>query len=49
MELIKNVKENSYTIYLTPGVIRYDDFVIKALCDENMESTIPNKIARVQT
>lgn len=49
LELVENVKQNSYTIHLTPGAATYADFAVKALCDEKTESTTPTMASRVQT
>ncbi|GAB0175297.1 MAG: hypothetical protein HHAS10_11760 [Candidatus Altimarinota bacterium] len=49
LQLIQNVKENSYTIQLSSGSITYADFAIKALCDEKTESTVPAMASKVQT
>lgn len=47
--LFQNVKENQYTLYLASGAVTYDDFVIKALCDEKTESSVPAVASRVPT
>lgn len=49
LELVQNVKENSYTIQLAPGAVTYADFAVKALCDEKTESTVPATASKVQT
>jgi hypothetical protein len=48
-ELVQNVKENSYTIYLASGAVSYENFAIKALCDDKTESAVPATANRVQT
>lgn len=48
-ELVQNVKENSYTIYLASGAVSYENFAIKALCDDKTESSVPATVNRVQT
>lgn len=48
-ELVKNVTENSYTLYLSSGALAYQDFAVKALCDEKTESNTPAIASRVQT
>ncbi len=49
LELVENVKQNTYTIHLTPGTATYADFAVKALCDEKTESKTPAMASRVQT
>ncbi len=48
-ELVKNVTENSYTLFLSSGALLYQDFAVKALCDEKTESETPALASRVQT
>lgn len=48
-ELIKNVTENSYVIYLSSGSLVYQDFAVKALCDDKTESKTPAVASKVQT
>ncbi len=48
-ELVQNVKDPSYTIYLASGAIQYENFAIKALCDDKTESAVPATANRVQT
>jgi hypothetical protein len=48
-ELVENVKSNSYTLYLSSGSLAYQDFAVKALCDDKTESTTPAIASRVQT
>jgi hypothetical protein len=48
-ELLKNVKENAYTLFLKPGTVTYEDFAVKGLCDEATESHTPAVASRVQT
>lgn len=48
-ELVKNVTENSYTLYLSSGALAYQDFAVKALCDDKTESSTPAIASRVQT
>lgn len=48
-ELISNVKENSYTLFLSSGSLAYSDFAVKALCDDKTESSVPAIASRVQT
>ncbi len=47
--LFQNVKENRYTLFLTPGEVTYEDFAIKALCDEKTESSVPSTASKVPT
>lgn len=49
LELVENVKQNTYTIHLAPGTATYADFAVKALCDEKTESSTPAMASRVQT
>ncbi len=48
-ELVKNVTENSYTLYISSGALAYEDFAVKALCDDKTESSTPAVASRVQT
>lgn len=48
-ELIQNVTETKYVIYQAKWDIKYDDFVIKALCDTNIEANDMSRASRVQT
>lgn len=48
-ELIQNVKENTYTLYLSSGALEYQDFAVKALCDSTTESAVPAIANHVQT
>jgi hypothetical protein len=48
-ELVENVKSNSYTLYLSSGSLVYQDFAVKALCDDKTESSVPATASRVQT
>ncbi len=48
-ELVKNVTENSYTLYISSGALAYQDFAVKALCDDKTESSAPAFASRVQT
>jgi hypothetical protein len=48
-ELVENVQSNSYTLFLSSGSIVYQDFAIKALCDDRTESSVPATASRVQT
>lgn len=48
-ELVKNVTEPSYTIYLSSGALEYQDFAVRALCDDTTESSVPAVASRVQT
>ena len=49
LELLQNVKENSYTLYISSGALVYQDFAVKALCDDKTESATPALASRVQT
>lgn len=48
-ELLKNITDPTYTIYLSSGAVVYQDFAIRALCDDTTESTVPAIASRVQT
>ena len=48
-ELLQNVKENSYTLFLSSGALIYQDFAVKALCDDKTESSVPALASKVQT
>ncbi len=48
-QLVQNVKDPSYTIYLASGAISYENFAVKALCDGTTESAVPAVANRVQT
>lgn len=47
--LFQNVKENRYTLFLASGAVTYNDFAIKALCDDRTESATPSVASKVQT
>lgn len=47
--LFQNVKENRYTLFLASGAVTYNDFAIKALCDDKTESSTPSVASKVQT
>lgn len=47
--LFQNVKENKYALHLASGAVTYDDFAIKALCDETTESSTPAIATKVQS
>lgn len=47
--LVQNIKENTYTLYLASGAVTHDDFAVKALCDQNTESADYTKAVKVQT
>lgn len=47
--LVQNVTNTQYTIHHTQWQIVYSDFVIKALCQENVESVDMSKASKVQT
>jgi hypothetical protein len=48
-ELVKNVTENSYTLYLASGSVVYEDFAVRGVCDDTTESSVPAIASRVQT
>ena len=45
----QNVTDTKYTLYLTKGDVKHEDFAIKALCDQNTESVDYSKASHVQT
>jgi hypothetical protein len=47
--LFQNTKEPSYTLYLSTGAVTYDNFVVKALCDEKTESKNYSSMSKVQS
>ena len=47
--IFQNTKEASYTLYLSPGAVTYENFVIKALCDDSTESKEYSSMSRVQS
>jgi hypothetical protein len=48
-ELVENIKTNTYTIFLSSGALAYQDFAVRALCDDKTESSVPATASRVQT
>lgn len=48
-EFLTNTKDTSYTVFLSSGAVVYEDFGIKALCDEKTESADLSKASKVQT
>jgi len=47
--LFQNTKEPTYTLFLSKGAIVYDNFVVKALCDNSTESKEYSSMSRVKT
>lgn len=47
--IFQNTKEANYTLYLSPGTVTYENFVIKALCDDSTESKEYSSMSRVQS
>lgn len=49
-ELIQNTKETEYTLFLSSGSLVYENFALKALCDDKNESSAkPALASKVQT
>ncbi len=47
--LFQNTKDTMYTIFLSQGAVIYEDFVVKALCDNTTESKEYSSMSRVQS
>lgn len=47
--LFQNTKEPSYTLFLSKGATVYENFAVKALCDETTESKEYSTMSGVQT
>jgi hypothetical protein len=47
--LVQNVKDPSYTLFLSKWAVTYDNFAIKGLCDEKTESKDYSKVTKVQS
>lgn len=47
--LFQNTKDTQYTLFLASGAVTYDNFVVKALCDNKTESKEYSKITKVQS
>jgi hypothetical protein len=47
--LFQNTKETSYTLFLAKGDVVFEDFAVKALCDDTTESADFSKASKVQT
>lgn len=47
--LFENTKTPGYTLQLSQGAITYDNFAVKALCDDQTESISYSKMSKVQT
>ena len=47
--LVQNTKEPSYTIFLQSGSVIREDFAVKALCDNGVESPEYARVSSVQT
>ncbi len=48
-ELVQNIKDTKYTLFLSSGSVAYDNFALKALCDDKTESADPALASKVQT
>ncbi len=48
-ELVSNTKEPNYTVYFDTGTITKDNFAIKAICQDWVESTDYVQVSQVQT
>lgn len=46
---IESVTSNSYTIHISSGPVKYEDFAVKAVCSDSTESTNLSPSTRVQT
>lgn len=47
--IFQNTKESNYTLYLSSGAVLYENFVVKALCDDSTESKEYSSMSRVQS
>ena len=47
--IFQNTKESNYTLYLSSGAVTYENFVVKALCDDSTESKEYSSMSRVQS
>lgn len=47
--LVQNTKEPTYTVYFQTGSVTHDDFAVKALCANGVESADFTKVSQVQT
>ena len=47
--LVQNTKEPTYTVYLNTGTTSMDDFAVKAICADGVESADFTQVAKVQT
>lgn len=47
--IFQNTKEANYTLYLSSGAVMYENFVVKALCDNTTESKEYSSMSRVQS
>ena len=47
--LFQNTKDTMYTIFLSQGAVIYEDFVVKALCDNTTESKEYSSMSRIQS
>ena len=47
--LVTSVKDPSYTLFLSKGAITYEDFAVKAVCDDGTESSDYSGASKVQT
>jgi hypothetical protein len=47
--IFQNTKEANYTLYLSSGAVAYENFAVKALCDNSTESKEYSSMSRVQS
>ena len=47
--LFQNTKDTSYTLFLSQWAVTYENFVVKALCDNTTESKEYSSMSRVQS
>jgi hypothetical protein len=47
--IFQNTKESTYTLYLSSGAVTYENFAVKALCDDSTESKEYSSMSRVQS
>ena len=47
--IFQNTKDSTYTLYLSSGAVTYENFVVKALCDDSTESKEYSSMSRVQS
>jgi uncharacterized membrane protein len=47
--MFQNTRDTQYTLFLASGAVTYDNFVVKALCDDKTESKEYSKMSKVQS